>query len=152
MLIERFRGRAVIQVVVVARTTGVADATEQERLKLAEGDMVLRVTRVRSEGEVPVRYDVSVLPLARFPGLTPESNLHQDIATLARAHGVALGRVVETADTVDVPWEVAEHLRIDPDEAVLRVERIVRSAEGTPIEWCVGFVVLWRDNHLTDFG
>ena len=72
--------------------------------------------------------------------------------TLARAHGVTIGRASETVDTVDVPWEVAEHLRIDPDEPVLRVERIVRTTGGVSIEWCVGFVVLSKDERLTEFG
>ena len=143
----------------IARATGLADATEQERLKLAEGDLVLRVTRVRGEYDGPARYESCVLPLTRFPGLTPESDLHEDVVTLARAHGVTICRASETVDTVDVPWEVAEHLRIDPDEPVLRVERIVRATGGVPIEWCGGLSCSRRtstsrnlDEHFTKPG
>ena len=79
-------------------------------------------------------------------------DLEAGIVTLARAHGVTIGRAVETVDTVDVPSDVAGVLRMDPDEAVLRVERIVRSTEGIPIEWCVGFVVLWKHEPSRNLG
>jgi DNA-binding GntR family transcriptional regulator len=127
-------------VAVIAQTTGAADTLEQERLKLAEGDMVIRVARIRNEGDQPKSYEFAVLPLARFPGLTPESNIEDDIVAFACAHGVTVGRATEALDTTYATTEVAEHLGIDPDEAVLKLDRVVRCAAGLPIEWRVGFV------------
>ena len=129
------------EVAVIAQTTGAADTIEQERLELAAGDIVLRVTRVRSEGDHPASYELAVLPLARFPGLISESGLEHNIVALAAAHGVALGRATEALDTICATTEVAEHLGIDPDEAVLKLDRVVRCVQELPIEWRVAFIV-----------
>lgn len=133
--------RAVARVSVIAQTTGAADTVEQERLKLAAEELVVRVTRVRSENDQPSAYEVSVFPLARFPGLTSESRAIDDVFALAREHGLALGRATEDLDVVHATMDVAERLGIDPDESVLKLDRVVRSAEGLPVEWRIAFVV-----------
>ena len=54
----------------------------------------------------------SVISLMARWGLTLDSrDLEAGIVTLARAHGVTIGRAVETVDTVDVPSDVAGVLR-----------------------------------------
>jgi len=130
---------------VIARTVGPADTTEQERLKLEAGEIVLRVTRVRVKGELPASYALAVLPLARFPGLTADSDAHEDIVALGRAHGVPLGRATEDADTAYPAADVAEYLGVDPDEEVLKLERIVRCARGLPVEWRVAYFCMDSD-------
>ena len=94
---------------------------------------MLRVTRVRVKGELPASYALAVLPLARFPGLTADSDAHEDIVALGRAHGVPLGRATEDADTAYPAADVAEYLGVDPDEEVLKLERIVRSRGDCPL-------------------
>ena len=83
----------------------------------------------------------AVLPLGRFPGLKSDSEITHDLLALASAHGLALGRVTEGLDTVSPTSEVAEHLEIGPDEAVIKLDRVVRSAHGLPIEWRIAFVL-----------
>jgi GntR family transcriptional regulator len=132
--------KTVVRVTVIARTTGAADAAEQERLNLAAGDVVVRVTRIRSKGDRTASYELAVLPLGRFPGLVSDSDMQDDVFVLARDHGLVLGRATELVDIVHVATDVAEHLGVDPDEAVLKLDRIVRTSEGLPIEWRVAFV------------
>jgi DNA-binding GntR family transcriptional regulator len=138
---ETARGRHLAGIAVIAETTGAADELERERLKLVAGEVVVRVTRIRSEDDKPTSYELSVLPLGRFRGLIPEGNVHEDIVTLARAHGVAVGRATEVLDTAYATTDVAEYLGIDPDEAVERLDRVVHCARGLPIEWRVTFIV-----------
>ena len=133
--------QTVAGVSVITQSTGVADAIEQTRLDLAAGDAVVRVTRIRSEGCRPTAYELAVLPLGRFPGLKSDSEITHDLLALASAHGLALGRVTEGLDTVSPTSEVAEHLEIGPDEAVIKLDRVVRSAHGLPIEWRIAFVL-----------
>jgi DNA-binding GntR family transcriptional regulator len=136
-----YLGEQTVAVSVITQSTGVADAIEQTRLDLAAGDAVVRVTRIRSEGCRPTAYELAVLPLGRFPGLKSDSEITHDLLALASAHGLALGRVTEGLDTVSPTSEVAEHLEIGPDEAVIKLDRVVRSAHGLPIEWRIAFVL-----------
>jgi DNA-binding GntR family transcriptional regulator len=122
-------------------TAGLADALEQERLSLAPGDRVIRLQRSHSRGRPAASHQIAVLPLDRFPGLTPGGDVLDDIVALARAHGLVLGRATETFDWVTVPSDVADHLGIDPDEIVSKVDRVVRCAHGRPIEWRVIFSI-----------
>jgi DNA-binding GntR family transcriptional regulator len=126
---------------VITQTTGVADAIEQDRLDLAAGDAVVRVTRVRSEGCRPTAYELAVLPLGRFPGLDSDSEIKQDVLALASAHGLALGRATEHLDVVSPTTEVAEHLGIGLDETVVKLDRLMRSEHGQPIEWRIAFLL-----------
>ena len=50
-------------IAVIAQSTGAADKLERERLKLAAGDVVVRVTRIRSKGDQPMSHELAVLAL-----------------------------------------------------------------------------------------
>jgi len=131
------------RIAVIARTTGAADIAEQRRLRLAASDQVLRISRVRiAEDDRAASYETVVLPLGRFLGLSTQSGVTDDIATLARRHGLALGRATEKVDTAQASPEVVEHLGIEPDEAVLKLDRVVQSGDGLPVEWRVAFLCL----------
>ena len=126
----------------IAQAIGPADTIEQERLKLAAGDVVVRVTRIRSIGDQPASHELAVLALARLPGLIPDADMQDDIVALARTHGVDFGRATtEVFDTIHAATDVAELLGIDPNDAVLKLDRVVRCARGLPIEWRVTYAV-----------
>ena len=82
-----------------------------------------------------------VLPLDRFQGLTVESEINHDLFALARDYGLVLGRAIEDLGTVVPPLDVAQQLGIDADEELLKVERVVRTAAGVPIEWRTTFML-----------
>ena len=62
-----------------------------------------------------------------------------DIVVLAYAHGIVLGIAREDFDEVYPTAEVVEHLGVDTDEAIFKIERVVRCARGLPIEWRTAF-------------
>jgi DNA-binding GntR family transcriptional regulator len=53
---------------------------------------------------------------------------------------MALGRATEELDTSEAAPEVAEHIGIEPDEVVLKLDRLVRSVDGVPVEWRVVYL------------
>jgi DNA-binding GntR family transcriptional regulator len=137
---EWVRAKFVVRVAVIAQTTGAADMVERRRLQLADGDQVLRISRIRLlEGDRPASYEIVVLPLARFPGISPAHNMTEDIFGLARAHGLVLGRAREEFGETYAAPEVADCIGVDSDEAVLKLDRVVQSSDGVPLEWRVAY-------------
>ena len=125
-------------VAVIAQTSGTANPSERQRLGLAVGDQVLRLARLRTHRERPTSYELVVLPLARFPGLATERGVTEDVVALARMYGLPLGRASEFGE-VYPPTDIAEHLGIASDKAVLKLDRVVRCAAGLAIEWRTAF-------------
>jgi DNA-binding GntR family transcriptional regulator len=128
---------------VIAHSTGVADTVEQKRLNLAAGDPVVRVTRIRTDGDRSRCYEIVVLPLAPFPDVSADAIAKDGLCSIARQRGLALGRAIETLHTVYVTTDVAEQLGIDPDEPVFKLDRLVRTASGLPVEWRTSFVAVF---------
>jgi hypothetical protein len=144
---RKYRGAFVLRVAVIAQTTGLADVSEQQRLALRVGDQVLRLTRLWIRDDRPICYEMVVLPLGPFPALASQPEVTDDIAALADAYGIPLGAAREDFAEAYPTAEVAEHLGINTDEAVFRIERIVRCSSGLPLEWRVAIFV-----ELQEFG
>ena len=106
---------------------------------LAVGDQVLRLARLRTHRERPTSYELVMLPLARFPGLATERGVTEDVVALAHMYRFPLGRASEYFGEVYPPPDIAEHLGVDSDKAVFKLDRVVRCAEGLAIEWRTAF-------------
>ena len=102
---------------------------------------VLRVTRVRFDtSDRRHALEEVVLPLERFPGLSPSGcGDVPDITELAQRYGLSLGRATERLSIVPATKDVAEHLGIAAGTDVMKLDRIVETADGEPIEWRVAF-------------
>ena len=50
-------------------------------------------------------------------------------------HGVSLGTAIEHARLVKATEHVAERLDLEEGALVLKLDRVVRTADGLPIEW-----------------
>jgi hypothetical protein len=76
-----------------------------------------------------------------FPGLVPNGRDIPDIAQLAQRHGLTLGRATERVSIVPASGEVALHLRIAAGTDVLKLDRVIETADGIPLEWRVAFAL-----------
>jgi DNA-binding GntR family transcriptional regulator len=136
----------------IAQTVGTANAVEWAKLALnAFQTPVLKVTRIRyGDDDRPCSYEEVVLPLDRFPGLTPNGGDIPDIVVLAQRHGVSLGRATERVSIVPATRDVALHLRIAAGTDVVKLDRITETADGEPIEWRVAFArkTVWESASL----
>ena len=130
-----------LRVAVVAQTSGTANGPEQKRLGLAGSDRVIRVQRTRSDDHRMLAYELIVLVLRAFPGLTVERDITADVVELARDHGVVLGRVIERIELVRASAHVARQLGMRAQSQVLRLDRVTRTPEGMPVEWRLTFAV-----------
>ena len=101
----------------------------------------MRIGRVRFLDDRPISYEEVVLPLSRFPLIGRNGEIATDIFELARQHGLTLGIARERASTVQARRDVAAYLRVSEGTRLLKLDRIVSTADGTPIEWRVSFSV-----------
>ena len=77
--------------------------------------------------------------LDHFSGLAPNGGDVPDIIDLAERYGLPLGRATERISIVPATRDVAKHRGIAAGADVMKLDRIVETAEGEPIEWRVAF-------------
>jgi DNA-binding GntR family transcriptional regulator len=126
----------------IRESTGIATLEEWAKLDLnAHNSRVLRVTNVRHDESCrPLALEEVVIALERFPGFSPNgSSGIPDITELARRHGLRLGRASERVAIVRVSKDVASHLQIPAGTDVMKLNRVVETADGEPVEWRVTF-------------
>jgi len=127
----------------IAQSVGTASVSERTNLVL--GDLqatVLRVTRLRHDDQGrPIVLEKVVLPLDRFPGLVPNGDHTSDIVKLAQRYGFSPGRATERVSNVPATSEIASHLEIAHGADVMRLDRVIRTNDGAPIEWRVAYCV-----------
>jgi GntR family transcriptional regulator len=121
----------------ITHSSGPATVEEWAKLDLnAPNSRVLRLTRIRNNAPGPTALEELVLPLDRLPGLTADAS---DITELAQRYGLSLGHATERVSIVPATREVAKHLGIGAGAQVMKLDRIVETADGEPIEWRVAF-------------
>jgi DNA-binding GntR family transcriptional regulator len=106
----------------------------------AANSRVLRLTRVlNDDNNHPVAVEEVVLALEQFRGLAADGGNVPDLVELAQRHGLSLGHACERVVIVHASKDVASHLQIAVGTDVLRLNRIVETVDGEPVEWRVTF-------------
>jgi len=116
-------------------SAGRADDRERSRLQLGESQNVFRIQRVRLFAGNPYMLERSCVPEALFPNLKEETIAPHQLREIAAAYGVALARAQERISALVADETVAERLQIPEGAAILLLDRVVYSSEGTPVEW-----------------
>jgi GntR family transcriptional regulator len=120
------------------QATGQADASEQKRLQLGAGDMVLRSERLWSEQGRPLMYEEASLALSRLPGLDAAAAGDYRLTALAQLCGVHLASAQEEIRIAKATPLVAGHLAVEAGTPLLRLDRIVFTDGERPIQWRAG--------------
>src|SRR5262245_48891831 len=123
------------------QTTDTATIVERAKLALRfSQSRVLRVTRVRFDAsDRRHALEEVVLALDRISGLAANGGDVPDIIELAERYGLLLGRATERISIVPATKDVAVHLGVAVGANVMKLNRIVETADGEPIEWRVAF-------------
>ena len=128
----------------IALTVGTANVAEWAKLVLSNlRAPVLRATRIRyNDNARPLTLEEIVLPLDRIPGLATNGGDNiPDVVDLVQHHGLTLGRATERVSIVPATTDVAQHLRIAPGTHVLKLDRVIETADGVPIEWRLAYCI-----------
>jgi DNA-binding GntR family transcriptional regulator len=125
----------------ITQAVGTPNLIEWAKLGLDETpERVLRLTSIRyDDNDRPVALEEAVLPLGRFPGLTATGGDIPDIIELGKSHGVSVGRASERVSIVSATKDVASHLEITTGANLLKLDRVVETIDGEPIEWRVTY-------------
>ena len=125
----------------ITQDLGTATVEEWAKLNLiVPNSQVLRLSRVQlDDNNHPVGVEEVVVALERFPGLAVNGADVPDLVALAQRHDITLGRGTERLSIVAATKDVASHLQIAPGTNVLKLNRIVETVDGVPVEWRVTF-------------
>jgi DNA-binding GntR family transcriptional regulator len=129
------------RVTLIGQKAGAATKLEQERLKLTTSDEVLRITRTRYLDKDRISFEMVVLPLSSFPGMSRNEVITSELSELAEQFGIALGLSRERVSTVQAGKAVAGHLHVREGMRLLKLDRTTSATDGTLIEWRVSFSV-----------
>jgi GntR family transcriptional regulator len=127
-----------------------ANATEARMLQLRNGESVLRLRRVRQQDGHPLMVEESTVPQSRFPGLAQETDIPPSIVVLAQHYGVLLARAQERISVEAADSEVASVLNVAKGTPLLKLDSVVFSIDGLPIEWRVARCNLRDNYYMTD--
>lgn len=125
----------VLRTVVLAVTEGEPLPDERRALKLAEPDTVIRIQRLRIVEERPWSLDLSVFPVARFPGIAKQDFTGSLYELVHREYGVDIDWAEEAVSVVSAPVEEAQLLEIVPGAGVMSIWRTAYEESGSPFEF-----------------
>jgi len=145
---ERFLSRASVHGI----SEGTADEQESRRLRLASGEAVYRIRKVRQHrGRVFMVRD-AVVPAALFPGLPGRKELAGSIIMLAHAYGFLAGSGEERISLCAAEAGIAEALSVACGTPVIHLERVVLMLDGPPLEWSRAHCHLADSYYLAEVG
>ncbi|MCJ7841541.1 GntR family transcriptional regulator [Lederbergia sp. NSJ-179] len=102
-----------------------SDASLAKRMRLSEGEELYKITRLRLADEVPMLYEISYLPVAKFPDLKAETLQKQPMYTIFRdLYHVQITKAKERFRSVPTLPKEAGFLQIQEGEPSLLIERL----------------------------
>lgn len=106
-------------------------------LKVAEGDPLLKISRLRLADEIPILHEVVYLSANRFPKLEkyewgPNDSLYQ---LLREKYGIVVSGLDHTIKPTLLTGEQAKHFKVKIGLPSLISEIIAYTADGTPVEY-----------------
>jgi GntR family transcriptional regulator len=118
------------------------DAVAHE-LRIAPGDPVYRVERLRFANGEPLTLEDSWLPAARFPDLLDHDMRGSMYALMRDAYACPPARAIERLEPALADAHQAHALSVAIGSPLMRVERQTYGADDSPVEFA-------RDHHRGD--
>ena len=121
---------------VLSQRSIAAPGAVTQALRLAAGEQVEEITRVRRLDGAPVSLEVTYVPEAIGERLRREDLRGRDIfEILEHDYRIALGHADLQVDAMLADAALAAALQVAPGSAVLRIERLTHDALGAPIDF-----------------
>lgn len=129
--------RTTVKVLDVSKVT--ASGAVAGALRIAPGDPVHKVMRVRSTRAGPVSHITTWVPAAITPPFTRQQLTKKPILVLLEEAGMKLGRAHQTVSARLAGATLAAHLDVAVGAALLAVQRIIYDEQERPVQWLHGF-------------
>ncbi|KRK47991.1 UTRA domain-containing protein [Secundilactobacillus kimchicus] len=109
--------------------------SEAEKLKLKDGDQVLRMERVRYGDDVPISFEVATIPASIIEGLSKPEVTDSLYRALETKRNLQPGRAKQNVSASLASERVAELLDIKRGDAILRLRQVSYLQDGQPFEY-----------------
>ena len=109
--------------------------SEAEKLKLSDGERVLRMERVRYGSKVPICFEVATIPASLITDFSKDEVTTSFYRTLAEKANLYPGHAVQNVSATNATEKIAEYLDIRRGDALLRMTQISYLQDGRPFEY-----------------
>ncbi|MHC9532222.1 GntR family transcriptional regulator [Dellaglioa sp. BT-FLS60] len=109
--------------------------SEIEKLQLADGELVLRMERIRYADGLPICFEVATVPNKLVDGYSKIEITSSLYRTLEEKAGLTLGGAQQTVSAMSAAENIADYLSIKRGEAILRLRQVSFLKNGEPFEY-----------------
>lgn len=109
--------------------------SEMEKLKLKDGDQVLRMERIRFGDGTPICFEVATVPYVLVQDFSKSEVTRSFYHTLEKKGGYQLGGARQMVTATLASERIAEYLDIKRGEAILRLRQVSFLSNGDPFEY-----------------
>src|SRR5258705_994542 len=127
-----------------------ADDTVAAWLGIAPRGPVIAIERIRLLNDRPCIHERIVLPRSLFPRIERKELPNNLYAFYSAQYGVTIARGTERLKAVAANARQAELLHVKAGQAMLQVERVALSVDGTPAEWRLSVCLTESAHYLSD--
>lgn len=131
---------------------GEASPMEAARLRIAEGDPVCRVHRIRHHRGRRFMVELASLPLSVFPGLMDSGRVPFRVPILCKRYGLTVRRAEEHVSLGVASANVAVALGVRYGTPLFVLDRVLHVADGTPVEYRIGHTLMTDFKYVTSWG
>ncbi len=106
-----------------------------QELKLAAGEMILKLVRLRFVDDKPFDIVTNFVPVRLFPGIEKEDFEHNSLYSVLRGrYGAQFERGLRLVEAGACPPDEARLLKIRPNSPILIMHSTMYSDKGSPVE------------------
>lgn len=127
------------QTMVLSATEDKPDEAEQAELGLHDGESVMRLERLRSEGDEPLVYSVETLPRDCIPGPVKHVNWAGSLTDLLAAQGHLMVSSAARIQAQDLPEDVQDKYQLSGYGPWLLISETVVTTASRPVLRSLGY-------------
>ncbi len=106
-----------------------------ERLRVRQGDPIMRIERIRTAADEHIAHEIAHLP-RELPDLADELERHGSLyRALEASYGIAIDTVEDIIETAPADPREADLLGVETGLPMLLIHRTAWDRDGTPVEW-----------------
>ncbi|WP_334329812.1 GntR family transcriptional regulator [Companilactobacillus sp. HBUAS59699] len=109
--------------------------SEMEKLKLSDGEQVLRMERIRYADDQPICFEVTTIPTSIVSDLDKEDITSSLYKALEDKAGLRLGTATQTVSAMLSSEKIATLLKVKRGSAILRLRQVTTLDDGRPFEY-----------------
>jgi len=109
--------------------------SEIEKLKLNDGDQVLRMERIRYADNQPICFEVATIPIGIVNSLNKKDITSSLYKALEDKAGLKLGDATQTVSAILASEKIANFLNVKRGSAILRVRQVTTLDDDRPFEY-----------------